>query len=310
MKDIGRILFWFPVRWFVLIIPMNTIRRMGKWFGELDYFISGTKRRHRMSKNISDSLHISLKDAQNIVRKNLSMNIINTLELMKYPNYTKTQVVDGVIFDGFDRLNAGLNRGKGVILLTAHFGTKQMLQIALGLLGYAVTQIHFHMGKDELSFVQKFVAQKQRKKIESKIPARFISANGFLRPAFRCLKENQVLIMAGDGVGLKKRMDKSYRSFNILEKKMWFPTGPYSLARRTRSAIIPTFAFREQGGGHRIKFETPIDIDNLGIMQCAGEYVSLLESYVRRYPWHWEFWEEFDEDVLVTKADVNIDASV
>lgn len=303
IKDAGRILFWFPLRWFVQAVSLRQAQRIGRWLGEIDYRLFGSGRSRKMSSHISEALNISASDARKIVRENLKMNITNTLELMKYPYFTKEELSKSVRFDHLERLDAELKKGKGVILLTAHFGTKQLLQIALGLSGYAVHQLHYHMSSEELSYIQKHVAQTQRKKIESRMPVHFIPADGFLRSAFLCLKNNQILILAGDGIGLKQHMDRSYRGFDFLGKKMLFPTGPYSLARRTQSVILPVFALREEDGRHRIVFEEPIFVGDKDkeSLDSTIQYVTLLESYIRRYPRQWEFWEEFDETVLLAE---------
>jgi KDO2-lipid IV(A) lauroyltransferase len=282
-------------------MPLNLVSLIGGWLGDLDYRISSPKRIARMSGNISSALGVTAQDARRIVRQNLKIHMLNNLELMKYPKVTKAKIDDLVTFEHLDRLDCALQKGKGVILMTAHFGAKQLLQIALGLHGYPTNQIHYHMRSDELTFIQKHVAQRQRMRIEAQIPINFISAKGFLRSAFKCLQDNQVLIMAGDGVGLKQYMDKSYHSFEIFNKLMLFPIGPVAMARRTGAALLPVFVVRKKIG-HRIVFETPLRLVERQETEAIATYVKLLELYIRQYPWQWEFWEEFDETVLLTTA--------
>jgi len=185
-----------------------------------------------------------------------------------------------------------------VILLTAHFGAKQLLQSALVIEGYALNQINFHMDAEELSYVQQRVSQQQRKSIEDKLSVNFIPAKGFMRPVFKCLKSNEVLIIAGDGIGLRRHMDMSYQPFGFLGKKMLFPTNAGSLAERTGAAIVPVFVVREKSR-HRIVFEPALNTDPVDSAEPASEYVKVLEKYVSEYPCLWEFWEEFDDSNLL-----------
>jgi len=298
VKDLGRILFWFPLRWMVQMTPMHLVYRVGGWLGELDYRISGSGRISRMRGNIISALGLSGSDARRIVRQNLKLHMRNNLELMKYPKISRSQLHGFMTFVHRERLDEALRGGNGVIVMTAHFGAKQLLQIALGLHGYPANQIHYHMGHDELTFVQKYVAQCQRVKIEEKIPAKFIPANGFLRSAFKCLRSNQVLIMAGDGIGLKHHMDKSYQPFDFLGRRMRFPNGPAAIARRTQAALLPAFVVR-RGVDHRIVFERPLKVSRERDADTTTAYVRLLEGYVRQHPRQWEYWEEFDENVLL-----------
>lgn len=270
--------------------------------GYADYYLSGRTRIRKMCKNISDVFGEGENKAKKIVRQNLQNHLRNILELIKYPQIDRQSISSFVHYEGIAYLNAALEKGNGVILLTAHFGAKQFLQVALGLGGYPLNQINFHMGKEELSYIQKKISQKQRVNIEKQIPINFISAKGFLRPVFNCLKKNEILIIAGDGIGLKRHIDKSYSSFDFLGKKMLFPTRSASLAKRTGALIVPVFVVRETAK-HRIFFELPLsdsqsDSQNEEL-SLIGQYVQSLEKYVRKYPSLWEFWEEFDEDNIV-----------
>lgn len=297
-KDIGRIFFWFPLRWCTRIVPFSIIYWVGGVLGNVDYILSGRKRTKRMVKNISLVFRNDEKEASRIIRKNLQNHCRTVLEFMKYPQINTANLAKVVSFEGLEFLDAELNKGNGVILSTAHFGAKQSLQIALGHKGYPINQIYYHMSRDELSFVQKNVSQKQRKKIEEKIPCTFISAKGFLRSAYRCIKNNEILIIAADGIGLKDYMDKSFFPFEFLGKKMLFPTGAASMAKKTGAGMIPVFVVREKTK-HRIVFESPINISGETNIDAVKHYVRVLEKYVRQYPALWEFWEEFEKGYLL-----------
>lgn len=266
--------------------------------GYADYILSGRARIGKMRSIISDVLGKGEEESEMIVRQNLQNHLRNVVELIKYPQLNAQSIGSLVHLDGRGNLDSSLKNGKGVILLTAHFGAKQFSQIVLGLYGYAINQINYHMSEDELTYVQKHISQKNRIEIETMIPTNFISAKSFMRPVITCLKNNEALIIAGDGIGLKKHMDDSYMPVEFLGKKMLFPTNVVSLAKRTGALVVPVFVVRENFK-HRIFFETPLNADhepdNLLVMKYAG----LLEKYIRQHPSMWELWEEFDKNVLL-----------
>lgn len=298
IKDLGRLFFWFPIRWFICAAPFAFSYWLGGMVGRIDYFISGRQRTSRMLRNVKQVLPIEHQAAKNIILHNLQNHSRNILELMKYPSLRGDDIASLVSYHGFEHVQEALRRGKGVLLMTAHLGAKQFLQIALGAeKKLAINQINFHMDKDELTWGQQ-IAQKKRMQIEEQIPARFIAAKGFLRSAFKCLKNNEILIVAGDGVGLRVHMDKSYKPYSFLDKKMLFPTNSVMMAQRTGACLIPVFVIREKVG-HRIVFEPPIETAQQDGADPLGDYVSILEKYIRQYPELWEFWEEFDEENLV-----------
>ena len=266
--------------------------------GYADYYFSGRKRLKRMCKNITGVFADWEKEPKKIVCQNLQNHLRNVLEIIKYPQLDCQRIAAFVRYENIDYLDAALQNGKGVILLTAHFGAKQFLQATLGFQGYLINQIYFHMNAEELSYIQKRISQKQRMNIENHLPINFISAKSFMRPVYNSLKNNEILIIAGDGIGLKAHIDRSYKSFDFLGKKMLFPTNTAILAARTGASILPVFVIREKTR-HRIVFEPPLNVVRDDPAVTVNAYVKLLEKYIRHYPSLWEFWEEFDEDNLL-----------
>ncbi|MFC1633816.1 lysophospholipid acyltransferase family protein [Planctomycetota bacterium] len=302
LKDICRLLFWFPLRWCVYAAPFPFIYHLGGLLGRTDYHFSGGRRVRNMSANICEAFGCTPKQARKTILQNLQNHCRNVLELMKYPQVSCQTMQRILYFDRIHHLENEMKRGKGVILLTAHFGAKQVLQVALGLKGYRVNQIHYHMSHEELSWIQKHISQRQRVKIENQIPTTFIPAKGFMRSAYKCLMRNEILIIAGDGIGLKTHMDKSYLPFNFLGKKMLFPTGMISLAKKTSASILPVFVVREKSK-HKIVIEPPINTEHDTDTDPITEYVRVFEKYIRQYPSLWEFWEEFEQGNLIAVPD-------
>lgn len=301
VKDIGRIFFWYPLRWCVLLMPISVVYRIGGILGTVDYFVSGTGRRQRMMKNLSVVCAGTEKQIAKILTDNLKNHCRTVLEFIKYPQINSVNLDPVVSFQGLEYLDRALEQGSGVLLATSHFGAKQMLQVGLGTRGYRVNQINYHMSSDELTCIQKNVSQRKRMRIEERIHANFIPAGGFMRSAFKCLKKNELLIIAADGSGLRNRMDRSFAPFDFFGKRMLFPTNPVSLAMRTGAAMVPVFVVRE-GSRHKIIIEPSIPLEGVSKEEGVKAYIAVLEKYVRRYPALWEFWEEFDEDNLLGEA--------
>ncbi len=301
LKDLGRLIFWFPLRWFVNLAPFPFVYRMGGILGYADYLFSGPNRINKMVENISRAFRDDPTELRKTIINNLKTHCRNVLEFIKYPQLRPDNLSDLLSFEGLGFLDRELAKGKGVMLATGHFGAKQLLQVGLGCRGYKVSQVHYHMSRSELTFIQKYVSQKQRIKIEEGIPAKFIPANSFLRRAYSSLKQNQVLIIAADGVGLPEHMKKGYSPFSFLGKRMLFPINVASLATRTGASIVPAFVIRE-GVRHKLVIEPAIRVDSRSIEEIVGDFVEILEKYVQRYPHLWEFWEEFDEGNLIAAS--------
>ncbi len=301
-KDLGRIFFWYPLRWAVLLLPFRAVYEIGGLLGRLDVALSGRRRTGRMADHIARTLGCDDAAARRLVRANLQNHIRNVLEFIKYPQLQATNLAPVVTLVGREHLDQALQQGRGVVLCTAHFGAKQMLQVALGHSGYRINQVNYYKPDAELTWIQRHVGQRLRQQIEKKIPAAFISAVGSLRPVYRCLQNNEVVIVTGDGSGVPEHISKSYQVVDFLGRRMFLPTGPVALARRTGAALVPAFVFRDRHR-HRVVIEPAVALpaearEADGVAQLAR----LIERTVRAAPALWEFWEEFEEGQLIPAA--------
>jgi KDO2-lipid IV(A) lauroyltransferase len=256
-----------------------------------------------MTKNISRVSKSNGIDIRFVIRENLQNHITNVLEFIKYPQFNQKNISKYLSIQGLEYLDKELSKGRGVILATAHFGAKQFLQVGLGLMGYKVNQIHYHMTDDELTFVQKRVSQRYRKKIEDKLPVNFISSTSFLRPALTCLKNNEILVVAADGIGIRKHMIKGYLPVPFLGGKALFPLNIASFARKTGSSILPIFVVREFRSKHKIFIEPRLKVQSEHGEDTITEFAKRLEKYIYKHPHLWEFWEEFEEGTLIAPSD-------
>ena len=301
VKDIGRLIFWFPVRWCVQLMSFQFVHILGTLFGTLDYYFSGRQCIERMKVNLIKTLGYRELKADRIIRQNFQNHSRNVLELIKYPQINKNNMLDIVDFEGREYLDKELEKGNGVILLTGHFGAKQILQVGFGLLGYPLTQLNYHMQSQECTWIQKNVSQRQRIRIENSIPVKFVSSQGYLGSVVKAVKKNEILLIAGDGIGIKEHMGKGYKSFPFLGRSMLFPIGGVTLAKRTQASILPVFAMRKRHH-HKIVIEPPIDPE-FESEDAIKAYISTLEKYIRREPALWEFWEEFEPGLLIPGSD-------
>lgn len=299
LKDIGRLFFWYPVRWVLLLLPFSSMYRVGTLLGYINYLFSGSAIIITMRRNISEALGYSERESANIIRRNLQNHLVNVLEFIKYPQINKNSIRTYLTVDGISTLDNELKKGKGVILATAHFGAKQFMQVGLGLMGYKLNQVHYHMNRHELTLIQRKVSQKMRRNIEDKIPASFIAAGSFIRPAYRCLKNNEVLIVAADGIGMPEHMSRGYLPIPFLGKEMLFPSNMLALAERTGATILPAFVARQEGSHHRLIIENPLHTCPGHPEKSLRDFALRLEKYVITYPYQWEFWEEFKEGTLI-----------
>ncbi len=291
-KDLGRILFWYPLRGLVCALPLPFAYRLGGLLGLVHNALTRPAARQAMRATLSRALAVAPEMAGRLLIRNHQNHLRNTLELLKYPALVRRNNADTISrMEGLGELQAALAEGRGVLVATAHYGAKQLLQVALPAAGFTVCQLNYHAPPERLTYVQRAVAQRLRRGIESSLRVTFIPARGHLRRAVECLQQGHVLIVAGDGSGVEEHRTASDRTFPFLGGSLRVPTGIASLAERMHAPVVPAFVVRE-GWRHRILLG-PILRSGQG-RDLLADYIALLERRVRERPDLWEFWEEFE----------------
>lgn len=293
-KDILQWIYWYPFRLFIQMVPFKYLYRMGRIFGIILFHFFTRKRRlfgEELNKIFCGHLD---RSTLNKIVKNTFINVFQTeLEVLLFSKLNEKNIISLVECSGLKHLGAALSKGKGVMLLFAHFGANQMIMPAIGYRGYEMSQISAspmvwieklpskifsNMGKKALGL---------RWKQELSLPVKHINVFGSLKDAFLCLKRNEILGIAIDGGGGKDRID-----IDFLGRKALFSTGAIEIAMRTRCTVLPTFMVRDKKGYNKMIIEPPLklikgenEIDT--IQKNLAYFVELLEWYVLKYPYNY-----------------------
>ena len=217
---------------------------------------------------------------EDILREAWRQTMFNELEVLAYPRLTPTTIGRVCTIEGRQHLDDALGRGRGAILLIGHFGANQMIMPALGHSGYRMNQLSAPppvwagIRTERMTPLWPAVLER-RWQLEQRLPVRHISVFEFIRPALRCLEENEVLGLAFDGGGGKRwtQVPLVARTANV--NRM-----PERLAKATGAAILPTLVLREPGQKrHRILIHEPVD--------SLQAFAQVFSGYVERHPAHY-----------------------
>ncbi len=189
---------------------------------------------------------------------------------------------DKVELCGKEHLDNALSKGKGVILVSAHFGNFPLLLGRLAAGGYKAGGIMkpMHDARMEEIF---------RKKRE-KYGVRTIYSqprNECVNSTIAALRNNEMLFIPID-----QNFGTGGIFVNFFGRQAATATGPVVLAQRTGAALIPCFILRQPDDRHRIVFEPemelkegkdPRDTVTLNIQRLTD----IIEVYIRKYPAEW-----------------------
>lgn len=293
IRDILRLLVWYPFRWLLSIIPVKWGFLMFKMMGDLHFYASSGKKK-RTSSNLEAVLGTGQKAALEITKKTYENHYIDRLHICYYPKLTsKEKIARYVHIENIDLVDRELKKGRGILLVQPHFGPVQITLLAMALYGYNPIQIGYPTDRG-LSRIGRTVAYKNRQKYEALLPP-ILPANKYLGRAYRHLKNGGVVFTTGDGAGRGIALGEQ-RQLEFLGIRRMFPMGPAIWALRTNAAFIPTFIITERYDQFRIVFEEPVegihnDIEK-DVVYLTEKFISVAESYVKKYPYCWHFWDE------------------
>ena len=215
----------------------------------------------------------NLKWAKKVLKGSYRIVIKNFIDFLSIPTIVEES---NFKIKNLKILEDALNKNKGVILVTGHFGLWEKWGAWLGKNGYqtcGIIQKQSNKGSD-LFF---------REKRES-YGMNQIYKRSPLTKAYEVLKENKILILASD-------QDAKHKGVivNFFENETSVPKGAALFHLKTKAPIIFSVGTLDDEGKMTIVFESLNIGDNPSVESITQEYTKMLEIKILNHPDHY-FW--------------------
>ena len=215
----------------------------------------------------------NLKWAKKVLKGSYHIVIKNFIDFLSIPAIVEQS---NFKIKNLKILEDALNKNKGVILVTGHFGLWEKWGAWLGKNGYqtcGIIQKQSNKGSD-LFF---------REKRES-YGMNQIYKRSPLNKAYEVLKENKILILASD-------QDAKHKGVivNFFENETSVPKGAALFHLKTKAPIIFSVGTLDAEGKMTIIFESLNIGDNPTVESITQEYTKMLEIKILNHPDHY-FW--------------------
>jgi len=262
-----------------LKLPRKTALAVGAMLANLIFNLS-TNDKRRTYENLRSCLGIKKqREVVDIAKKCFQNWGKSVIEVMQFSKLTREEVNRLVVFEGRENLDLALKAGRGVVLLTAHFGNWELLGASLTLNGYPLNVIAREVRSEKL---QKFI-ESHREAVGMKAIYRGASVKNGLR----CLKRNEILGILSD---VDTKTDGGFVDF--FGQLAYTPIGPAAIALKTQSLVVPAFIIRQPDDTHRAIIEKPLKLQITGqkdvdIRVNTQLFTKLIEYYIRKYPAQW-----------------------
>ena len=233
-------------------------------------------------KNIMmDTLGISETDAEKLRRSCYENFVLNSMEMAKLKYISDEDVLNMLDVEGYEHLEEAYRKGKGVIIMSGHFGLWEYIPQWAAIKGYNVTTV---VRRQNNKYADQWFEGMRRAH-----GGKTTDSGMGLREILRALKEGYLL-------GLMMDQDNGKKGIFVKFMNKWCsaPVGPAMISLKLKSPIVPLFIFPNYEGKHLFKLYPPIYPENYentveGQQKLTQDYNDLYEKIVRKNPEQW-FW--------------------
>jgi len=284
-KSLSRFLAWLGLNLCSLIIrviPDGCLYAFARNIASLAFILAVKQRRIALeSLSIAFGREKSQAEIEGIAKDcfiYMAKSAVELIYLMDKPLLLKERVE----ITGRENLDKALVQGRGVILISAHFGNFPLLLGRLAQDGYKVGGIMRPMRDAR---VEKIFLEKRN---------RFGVKTIYSQPRNECVNNTISTLRNNELVFIP--VDQNFGTggvfVNFFGMKAATATGPVILAQRTKAALVPCFIIRQPGDRHKVIFEPALELKEGRdpqdtILVNIQAITDVIESYIRKYPAEW-----------------------
>ncbi|MCX5693801.1 MAG: lysophospholipid acyltransferase family protein [Candidatus Omnitrophica bacterium] len=284
-KSFSRFAAWLGINicsLIVRVIPASCLYAFAKNIAALAYVFAKKQKKIALdSLGIAFGKEKTAQEIEKIAKDCFTYMAKSAVELMFF--FDKPQALKKFVqIQGKENLDKALACGRGVILVSAHFGNFPLLLGRLAVDGYKAGGIMkpMHDARMEKIFLKK----------REKFGVRTIYSqprNECVNNSINALRNNELIFIPID-----QNFGTAGVFVDFFGEKAATATGPVVLAQRTKAALIPCFILRQPDDQHKIIFEPELKLEEGDdprsvILINIQRLTNIIEAYIRKYPAEW-----------------------
>lgn len=262
-------------------LPRPLARTAGIGLAWLVYLVHAKLRRVGM-RNLEIAFpEKSRKERRKIVRRVFTGLGRHLAEFCRFPKYTRENLHDVAVYEGFEALEEARKLGKGILFLTGHFGAWEVGSFAHSLYGHPI----------------KIVVRDLDNPLVDALVRRYRTLHGnqtvdnreFLRGLLSAMRAGETV-----GILMDTNMTPPQGVFvDYFGVKACTASGLARVALKTDAAVIPAYTVWDtQLGKYKICFEPPVSLVRTADPEAdavtnTALFTKVLEKIVRRHPDQW-----------------------
>ncbi|HAK44792.1 MAG TPA: hypothetical protein DCO79_02570 [Spirochaeta sp.] len=207
-----------------------------------------------------------------------------------YSNYTllKKRFFSWVTITGEDEFKAALAGGKGILLVTAHYGAVEWLPGSLAARGYPVTMILRFQTRKLKRTTEKIALEMKDAEILD------LNDGNVIFAAIEALKSGRILVTECDEFDTWRKSKKI--SVDFLGQTMQGDKTLDILRKRTGAAVATALMHRNGPKDYTLKLNT-LDAEEAAANPLGKITMEILDEQLKESPEQWYQWKDFGEEL-------------
>ena len=271
---------WFWVK-AVGFLPRPLARATGISLGLIVYLLYGRLRRVGMRNLTLAFPEMERRDRRRILRGTYISLGRQLAEVCLFPRYTRDNVGQIVVYEGFENFERAFAKGKGVLFLTAHLGAWELSAFAHSLQGHPLAIVMRSLDNARVDhLIQGYRTMHGNRTVDK---------DDFVRGLLAAMRNGETV-----GILMDTNMTPPQGVFvDFFGIPACTASGLARIALRTSAAVVPGFTVWDSKlRKYILRFDPTVELvrtgdDQVDIVANTAKFTKVIEGYVRRYPDQW-----------------------
>jgi len=263
----------------IRLLPLAAARFIARRLADIVWYVVPIRKNVVLANLAASFPEKSRRELSGIAHGAYTQFAQTMVELLFFPKLSAQDISQMTTIENREVLDNALRRGKGAVLVGAHFGNWELMGAALA----QAYPVSFVIGRQQNGKVDDLLNGYRLGKGIKLIPLKMA-----LRGVLRALKSNEFVAILAD-----QDAHEDGAFVNFFGRPASTPKGPAMFAMRAGCPLIMGTCVRRPGGKFSIimdELPAPATGDEETMITAyTAAFTTLLESYTRENPGHW-FW--------------------
>ena len=278
-----RLEYWIVWLWVKTIglLPRPLARAKGIVLGLIVYLLFGRLRRVGMRNLALAFPAMNRRERRRILRGTYISLGRQLAEVCLFPRYTRENVSEIVVYEGFENFERAYARRKGVLFLTAHLGAWELSAFAHSLQGHPLAIVMRSLDNPRVDrLIQSYRTLHGNRTVDK---------DDFVRGLLAAMRNGETV-----GILMDTNMTPPQGVFvDFFGIPACTASGLARIALRTDAAVVPAFTVWDAKlRKYILRFDAAAELvrtgdDQADVTANTAKFTNIIEDYVRHYPDQW-----------------------